>query len=100
MGMPSALKQKIVPTFRYAVPQSNLESRVVFIQMLSSEKIALRSPLALTIESAPHYTIASNADFALFGYGDTESEAIRDFTRSLEEFYTTLKNNKKNSPDI
>lgn len=94
-NMPTITRPKTVPSFRYAVPQKDVNAKVVFMQMLPLKNLSLKSPLALTIEYTPRYAIVSNADLELFGYGDTESEAMADFARSLEEFHRSLKKNKK-----
>ena len=97
LDMPTALRlrQKAVPSFRYAFPQKGVDAKVAFLQFLPTRKLSLRMPLAVTIEYTPKITIVSNADLELFGYGDTESEAIQDFTVSFEELYFWLKKEKK-----
>lgn len=65
------------------------------MQSLPSESLSLRAPLVLYVEYSQKRVLVSNSDFELWGQGDTESEAISDFTKSLEELYYSFQKNKK-----
>jgi len=77
----------------YGVALKNIGAKVVLLQFLPMKRLLLCSPLSLFIEMAADKIIVSNANLDLFGYGETESEAISDFARSFEELYFTLKEN-------
>ena len=94
--MPTVAKQqkRILPPSTFTMPRET-RSRVVLSQLLPLKRLLLRVPLAITIEYLPRQVIVSNPDIELFGYGDTESEAIQGFAASFEELYFWLKKNKK-----
>jgi hypothetical protein len=60
------------------------------LQDLRSDRVRLVAPLYVTIEEADGVVVASNADLDLFGYGDTESEALQDLREVLEETFFDL----------
>jgi len=64
---------------------------VRILQDLRSDRVRLVAPLYVTIEEADGVIVASNADLDLFGYGDTESEALQDLREVIEETYWDLK---------
>lgn len=92
--MTYAVKSKIIQDFRAVFPHI-ASGRIAFLQSLPSKHLFLRAPLILYVEYSQKKVLVSSSDFELWGQGDTESEAISDFTRSLEELYFTFMKNKK-----
>jgi predicted RNase H-like HicB family nuclease len=60
------------------------------IQDLRSEKVRLIAPLYVVIEEADGIIVASNDDLDLFGYGETEAEALQDLRQVIEETFFDL----------
>lgn len=70
---------------------ARISANNVFLSNLNSEKLYLTQPLSVFVEQSEEVTIVSSLDLNLFGYGDTESEAVKDFCESFEELYFSLK---------
>ena len=93
--MPTITRQK--PSFRFpsfALPK-NAGLRIIFSQFLPLKALKLNFPVALSVEFSGKKAIVYNSDLELWGEGETESEAIQDFTCSLEELYFAFKKHKK-----
>lgn len=78
-----------MPTTRY---------RIVFIDSLDSTSYSLRKPIPVTIEQDGEICVATNYDLQLYGYGDTEGEAIYDLKKSIRECYEDLKGEEELGP--
>lgn len=71
-------------------------ANVRVLQDLRSEKLRLVAPLFVTIEEQDELVVASNADLDVFGYGDTEAEALQDLCDIIAETYLDLKTEQGN----
>lgn len=71
----------------------NRESRIIAIQNIHSKKISLKNPLFININKKEGGEIIVDCvDVDLYGIGETEQEAISDFSENLEDFFYLLKN--------
>lgn len=89
--------QSIISTTIIAQEQI-IEYRNIFIDTLHSEDYVLRKPIPVSIEHEEQVYIASNYDLGLYGYGDTENEAIDDLRESIIGCYEDLKQEKELGP--
>lgn len=64
--------------------------QVKVIQDLRESGLRLTAPLYVTVEPGEN-VVVSNADLDIFGYGETEDEALRDFCQCVSETYFELK---------
>ena len=64
--------------------------RSVFLQSLHDDRLRLAGPLAVFVEDDGHQVIASSADLEVFGYGETEAEALEDLRRTICDLYVEL----------
>ncbi len=67
------------------------QPKQVFLNNLRSSKLSLNEPLFVIFEKNEAEIICDCPDIDLYGVGDTEQEAIVDFSASLEELFFTLK---------
>ena len=74
-------------------------NRNVMVGTLLSERLELRSPLPVLLEYDGHQHVASSADLNIYGSGESESEALDDFRRAVEDFYVNL-GNENLGPDL
>lgn len=65
-------------------------TEVTAIQDLRHPALRLAAPLFVTVQRGDK-VIVNNSDLDIFGYGDTESEAIDDFRQCAVETYFDLK---------
>jgi len=65
------------------------------LQDLRTPTLTLKSPLHVTIEYND-VVVVSNNDLDIFGYGDTENEAVGDFCACVVETYWALKEEQDN----
>lgn len=70
------------------------QSKTIFVKNLPFNKIKLTEYIPLLIEKQSQGYIVSNSDLDMFGEGETEFDAIKDFALSLEELYFDLKREK------
>lgn len=56
----------------------------------------LLAPVYVTVEEQDDVVVISNADMNIFGYGDTEAEALQDFREVVAETYYNLKAEQDN----
>lgn len=89
--------QSIISTTIIAQEQI-IEYRNIFIGTLHSEDYVLRKPIPVSIEHEEQVYVASNYDLGLYGYGDTENEAIDDLRESIIGCYEDLKQEKELGP--
>ena len=74
----------------------NLQNRkIIPIQNLRSTKLQLKGPFYVVSEYEDGVFVISSDDINLYGYGDTELNAIRDFCKDVEYFYFDLKQSKE-----
>lgn len=66
----------------------------ITILNLGHEKYLFKSPFPVNILVENDIYIATSYDLNLFGYGDSEDEAIRDLCESIIEHFEHLKNNQ------
>ena len=65
--------------------------RTVSLANLRSLKIKLKEPINVFIEKKSSEIIINCLDLDLYGVGDTDQEAIKDLSESIEELYFILK---------
>lgn len=67
------------------------------ISNLGSKKIFLKQPLYVTVELDGQENIyfVNSLDLNLWGYGETEQLALKNFCDDVAEFYSELKKNKR-----
>jgi hypothetical protein len=71
------------------------------LQDLREARLRLIAPIYVTLEEQDGVVVASNADLDLFGYGDTEAEALQDLREVISETYFDLKREQGNlSPHL
>jgi len=76
------------------VIQDLQKRRIVPVQNLRSSKLHLKEPLYISIEYGNGVFVAFSDDSNLYGEGETELNAIRDFCKEVENLYFNLKNSK------
>jgi len=65
----------------------------IFIYSLHHPQLKLKEPLAVFLESDDEQTIAFCHDLEVFGYGDTEGEALSDLRETIADLYFELSEN-------
>jgi hypothetical protein len=70
------------------------QDNVRILQDLRDVRLRLVAPLFVVIEEQDDVVVASNADLDVFGYGDTEAEALQDLREIIVEAYFDLKTNR------
>ena len=73
------------------INQKSLEYKNIFIDSLNSETYKLKKLISVTIEYDNKNYIARNYDLGLYGYGDTEIEALDYLKELIVETYEELK---------
>ena len=73
------------------IDKKYLECKNIFIDSLNSETYKLKKPIPVTIEYDNKNYIARNYDLGLYGYGDTEIEALDYLKELIVETYEELK---------
>lgn len=68
----------------------------ITILSLGHEKYIFKSPFPVNILVEDDTYIATSYDLNLFGYGESEDEALRDLCESIIEHYEHLKTNQSN----
>ncbi|MEK6733563.1 MAG: hypothetical protein AABY27_00445 [Pseudomonadota bacterium] len=63
---------------------------------LRSDKYQLATSLPVTISEEDNLYVITSHDLNLFGYGETEDEAIQDLCETIVEYYEDIENNKEN----
>lgn len=61
------------------------------LQDLRDARLRLIAPIYVTLEEQDGVVVASNVDLDLFGYGDTEAEALQDLREIISETHLDLK---------
>ena len=69
--------------------------RPLFLYSLRHPRLKLSSPIAVSLEDDGVQIIAAAYDLDVFGYGETEGEALDDLRRTITDLYFTLKDNAK-----
>jgi hypothetical protein len=67
--------------------------RPLLLYSLRQPGLRLRNPIAISLEDDGAQVIASAYDLDLFGYGETEGEALDDLRRTIVDLYFTLREN-------
>lgn len=67
------------------------QPKQILLNNLRSSRLSLKQPLSVIFERNESEIVCDCPDIDLYGVGDTEQEAITDFSESLEELYFTLK---------
>lgn len=70
-------------------------SKPILIHNLLSEGLKLREPLAVSLDYDESQVIAYCYDLDVFGYGETEIEALNDLRRTIVDLYFTLRESKR-----
>jgi hypothetical protein len=65
----------------------------LFIYSLHHPQLKLKEPLVVLLESDDEQTIAFCHDLEVFGYGDTEGEALSDLRETIADLYFELSEN-------
>jgi len=65
--------------------------RPLLLYSLRHPHLRLRNPIAAFLEDDGAQIIASAYDLDLFGYGETEGEALDDLRRTIVDLYVSLK---------
>ena len=68
----------------------NIQPNVRVVQDLRHPRLMLLAPIYVTVEEQDDVVVVSNADMDIFGYGDTEAEALQDFREVVVETYYDL----------
>jgi len=84
----------------YQVIQNLQKRKIIPIQNLRSTKLQLRDPLYVVSEYEDGVFVIFSDDINLYGYGDTELNAIRDFCKDVEYLYFDLKRSKEKLGEI
>ena len=69
--------------------------RPLFLCSLRHPQLKLSSTIAVSLEDDGVQIIATAYDLDVFGYGETEGEALDDLRRTITDLYFTLKDNAK-----
>jgi len=67
--------------------------RLLLLYSLRYPGLRLRNPIAISLEDDGAQVIASAYDLELFGYGETEGEALDDLRHTIVDLYLTLREN-------
>jgi hypothetical protein len=67
--------------------------RPLLLYSLRQPGLRLRNPIAISVEDDGDQVIAAAHDLDLFGYGETEGEALDDLRRTIVALYLTLREN-------
>ena len=70
----------------------------IFIDSLNSDKYFIRKPISVTIERFENVYLATNYDLDIYGYGDSEAEALDELKSLILEFFEDLKDEKDLAP--
>lgn len=70
------------------------ERKPLLLYDLRHDKLKLVKPVAVLLEYDEKQVIAIAYDLDLFGYGETEMEALDDLRHTIVDLYLTLKENK------
>lgn len=68
-------------------------ARIAALQTLHTPRLRLIVPLYVMVESTDTVVVC-HSDLEVFGYGDTESEAVMDFCECVVETYYELKTHR------
>jgi hypothetical protein len=68
--------------------------RPLLLYSLRHSGLRLRNPIAVSLEDDGTQVIASAYDLDLFGYGETERDALDDLRRTTVDLYLTLRENE------
>jgi len=60
------------------------------------EDLHLLQPISLNLDYDENMVLAYSYDLDVFGYGETESEALNDLRQTIVDLYLELRENKNN----
>ncbi|MGQ9625639.1 MAG: hypothetical protein ACUVV0_01875 [Anaerolineae bacterium] len=72
------------------------ERKPLLLYDLRNDKLKLVEPVAVLLEYDEKQVIAVAYDLDVFGYGETEMEALDDLRRTIVDLYLTLKERESN----
>lgn len=81
-------------TIQSQIIQDLQNKRIVPVQNLRSPKLHLKEPLYISVEYGNGVFVVFSDDLNLYGEGETELNAIRDFCKEVRDLYFDLKNSK------
>jgi hypothetical protein len=70
------------------------DRKPILLYSLHNPNLKLKEPLAVYLEHDKDQTIAFCYDLDLFGYGETEGEALEDLRKTISDLYYELKGNR------
>ena len=70
----------------------------IFIDSLNSDRYLLKKRISVTIEYFENTYIATNYDLDIYGYGDSEIEALDELKTLIVEYFEDLKDEKDLAP--
>jgi len=82
-------------TLQSQIIQDLQNRKIIPIQNLRSTKLHLKGPLYVVLEYEDGIFVISSDDLNLYGYGNIELNAIKDFCKEVEYLYFDLKQSKK-----
>lgn len=80
----------------YSVVASLLERKTVFVQDLGDARLALREPLAISIEQWPNSVTVCSYDTGEFAFADDETTAVDEMKALIVDLYYLLKEEQNN----
>lgn len=72
------------------------QKKSILMYSLHSPSLKLNEPLAVHLEYDKEEVVAFCYDLDIFGYGETETEALEDLRKTILDLYYELKENKDN----
>jgi hypothetical protein len=90
-GLKELLLSDILPQI-----ERHFQKKSILIYSLHSPSLKLKEPLAVHLEYDKKEVIVFCYDLDIFGYGETETEALKDLRKTITDLYYELKENKDN----
>jgi hypothetical protein len=88
------LVSDLLPQIERALEKKSI--LIYSIYSLHSSSLKLKEPLACYLEYDKEEVVAFCYDLEIFGYGETETEALEDLRKTVLDLYYELKENKDN----
>lgn len=85
-------------TTRVVLEEYRAYYKNILIDSLNSDRYFLIKPISVTIEHCDNVYVATNYDLDIYGYGDSEVEALDELKSLIVEFYEDLKEEKDLAP--
>ena len=102
MGKGKNINQSSRPKYRgltqtYSSDKTiSIMSKPILIYSLYNENLCLLHPISVSLDYDESVVIAYSYDLDLFGYGETESEALNNLRQTIVDLYLELRENKNN----